>query len=148
LGMKSAGFGAGGTPGAVDQPWGHERKNGKAEPNQFDNPTIANPSGRVHCTLDDMARYVIAHLEGETKGGLLKPETFKKLHTAPAGKVYACGWVVYKRTWAGGNALMHNGSNTFWYTVMWLAPGKDFAVIASTNIAAPAGQKACDDAVS
>jgi hypothetical protein len=84
--------------------------------------------------------------------GLLKPETLARLH-APAGTNsanewdnYACGWVVLDRDWAGGTALMHNGSNTMWYIVMWLAPKKDFAVIAATNIAGDKAEKACDDA--
>ena len=33
-----------------------------------------------------------------------------------------------------------------WYIVMWLAPGKDFSVIAATNIAGPEAQAACDEA--
>ena len=84
-------------------------------------------------------------LEGEREGKLLKPETFRKLHTAPSGGDYACGWVCLRRGWAGGRALMHNGSNTMWYIVMWLAPEKDFAVIAATNTGADKGQDGCDD---
>jgi hypothetical protein len=51
-----------------------------------------------------------------------------------------------ERGWAGGTALMHNGSNTMWYIVMWVAPEKDFAVIAATNIAGPDAEQGCDDA--
>jgi hypothetical protein len=40
---------------------------------------------------------------------------------------------------------MHNGSNTMWYVIMWLAPEKDFAVIAATNVGADKGQEGCDD---
>jgi hypothetical protein len=43
---------------------------------------------------------------------------------------------------------MHNGSNTMWYVVMWLAPAKNFAVIAATNIAGEQAEKGCDEAVS
>ena len=58
----------------------------------------------------------------------------------------ACGWVVVKRGWAGnGPALMHNGSNTMWYLVMWLAPEKNFSVVVATNIAGAAAEKGCDD---
>ena len=53
-----------------------------------------------------------------------------------------------KRGWAGGNALMHNGSNTMWYLVMWLAPEKNFAVIAATNLAGPDAEKGCDETAS
>ena len=53
-----------------------------------------------------------------------------------------------KRGWAGGNALMHNGSNTMWYLVMWLAPEKNFAVIAATNIAGTDAETGCDEVAS
>lgn len=145
LGMTSAGFGPPGTRGRVDEPWGHTRKLGKAVPEQSDNPPAIAPAGRVHCSLDDLARYAIVHLEGERKGGLLKPETFRKLHTAPASGDYACGWAVVERDWAGGKALTHAGSNTMWYLVMWLAPEKNFAVIAATNIAGSDAEKGCDE---
>ena len=46
---------------------------------------------------------------------------------------------------AGGTALMHNGSNTMWYIVMWLAPEKDFSVIVATNIAGDDAEKGCDE---
>jgi hypothetical protein len=42
---------------------------------------------------------------------------------------------------------MHNGSNTMWYMVMWLAPEKNFSVIVATNIAGPDAEKGCDEVV-
>jgi CubicO group peptidase (beta-lactamase class C family) len=146
LHMNSAGFGPPGTPGKVDQPWGHVRQSSISIPLQQDNPPAIAPAGRVHCSLDDLAAYTICQMEGERKGGLLKPETFRKLHTPPAGADYACGWGCVQRGWAGGRALNHNGSNTMWFLVMWLAPEKDFSVIAATNTGADNAAKACDDA--
>jgi len=145
LHMDSAGFGPPGTIGGVDQPWGHIRKLGINMPVQEDNPPAIAPAGRVHCSLDDLARFTIFQMEGERTGGLLKPETFRKLHTPPAGGDYACGWVVAKRGWAGGNALTHSGSNTMWYVVMWLAPEKNFSVVVGTNIAGPDAEQGCDE---
>jgi CubicO group peptidase (beta-lactamase class C family) len=145
LHMDSAGFGPPGTVGKTDQPWGHTRT---SLPTQNDNPPAIAPAGRVHCSLDDLARYTIFQMEGERNGGLLKAETFRKLHTPPEGGNYACGWVVLKRGWAGGNALMHNGSNTMWYLVMWLAPEKDFSVVVATNTGADNAAKGCDDIAS
>ena len=145
LHMDSAGFGPPGTAGKVDQPWGHISKFLTTLPMQDDNPPAIAPAGRVHCSLDDLARYAIFQMEGERDGKLLKAETFRKLHTAPEGGDYACGWKCLKRGWAGGRALMHNGSNTMWYIVMWLAPEKDFAVIVSTNTGAEKGPEGLDD---
>jgi hypothetical protein len=64
------------------------------------------------------------------------------------GSNYACGWVVLKRGWARGNALMHNGSNTMWYVVMWLAPERNFSVVVATNIAGTDAEQGCDEAAS
>jgi len=146
LKMTTAGFGPPGSKGKADQPWGHTGKGKKATPTQTDNPPAIAPAGRVHCSLDDLARYAIAHVQGERTGSVLKPETFRKLHTPPEGSDYACGWVVTKRDWAGGRALWHNGSNTMWYVVIWFAPDKDFAVIAATNIGDSEADKGCDEA--
>jgi CubicO group peptidase (beta-lactamase class C family) len=145
LHMNSAGFGPPGTIGKVDQPWGHTRNGSDNEPIQKDNPPSIGPGGTVHCTLDDLARFTILHLGRGNTQQLLRPESIKKLHTPPNGASYACGWVSTPRTWAGGNALTHNGSNTMWYVVMWLAPERDFSVVVGTNVAGPEAEKGCDD---
>jgi CubicO group peptidase (beta-lactamase class C family) len=145
LKMKSAGFGVPGAMGKVDQPWGHVRKGSDITPIQSDNPPAIGPAGTVHCSLEDMARYTMIHLGHGAGDTLLKPESFRKLHTPPEGADYACGWGVAKRGWAGGNALTHAGSNTMWFLVMWLAPEKNFSVVAATNIAGPDAEKGCDE---
>ena len=151
LHMDTAGFGAPGTKDKVDQPWGHLHKQSLTVPTQLDNPPVHSPCGRVHCSLDDLARYAMFHLQRTNT--LLKPETMAKLHASPDGAEikdvmddYACGWVRMKRGWAGGTVLWHNGTNTYWYIVMWLAPEKNFAVIAATNIFDAEAEEACDNA--
>lgn len=144
LGMDSAGFGPPGTIGQVDQPWGHTRKSGMTLPVQKDNPPAIAPAGAVHCSLDDLARYAIFQIHDRPP--LLKPETLAKLQT-PVGGDYACGWICVKRSWAGGTALSHSGSNGMWYLTIWLAPKKDFSVIVATNIGGNDAAQACDDAV-
>ena len=148
LHMTTAGFGVPGAKDRAEQPWGHTHKEDQVKPVRQDNPPVIGPAGTVHCSLDDLARYAMFHLSAGKAGGLLKAETFRKLHTPPEGGNYACGWVVTKRGWAGGKTLMHNGSNTMWFLVMWLAPEKNFAVIAATNIAGPGAEKGCDDVAS
>jgi len=144
LQMDSAGFGPPGTIGKVDEPWGHVRKLFMNIPIQGDNPPAISPAGRVHCSLDDFARYAIFQMEDQP--ALLKPDTFAKLHTPPAGGDYACGWIIMQRGWAGGKALYHNGSNTMFYFQVWLAPNRKFAVITATNTGADNAFDACDDA--
>lgn len=148
LHMDSAGFGPPGANGTVDQPWGHTRKGSAVVPSQADNPPAIAPGGRVHCSLDDLARFTMFHLQRNPTSGLLRPETLDKLHTPPNGGNYACGWVVVKRRWASGDALTHNGSNTMWYVVMWLAPARDFSVVVGTNIGGSDAEQGCDEVAS
>lgn len=152
LHMDTAGFGPPGTTDKVDQPWGHVHKLFMTIPIQLDNPPAIAPAGRVHCSLDDLARYAMFHLQEKATNGLLKPETLLRLHTPDGTNItdptenYACGWVVLQRGWAGGRTLWHNGSNTMWYIVMWLAPNKNFSVIVATNIAGSDAEDGCDEA--
>src|SRR5690606_5130445 len=50
LGMDTAGFGSPGTPGKVDQPWGHMQGLSPI-PLRSDNPPAIAPAARVHCSL-------------------------------------------------------------------------------------------------
>jgi len=148
LQMKSAGFGAPGASGAVDQPWGHHILGGAPVPSQTDNSPPLGPAGTVHCTMADWAKFAGQHMKdikGEPR--LLKPETLEKLHTPPKGEQYAGGWIVADRPWAGGTALTHSGSNTMWYATIWIAPVRNFAMLVATNVGGAQAQAACDQAV-
>jgi CubicO group peptidase (beta-lactamase class C family) len=153
LGMTTAGFGAPASVEKVDQPWGHTKKmfSGR-EPVPpgpgADNPLAISPAGAVHCSMGDLAKYAAFHMAGERgKSELLKAESFKKLHTVVAGNDdYALGWMVLKRSWANGRALMHNGSNTMFYVVVWMAPEKNCAVIVASNIGVDEAFEGCDEA--
>ena len=149
LQMKSAGFGAPATKRKVDQPWGHNGLRPVApEAPQSDNPVAIGPAGTVHCSIEDLAKYAAFHMAGDRgEGKLLKPGTFKKLHTAVAANDdYALGWKVLQPKWAQGSALWHNGTNTTFYAVVWIAPNRNFAVVTATNAGGDNGAKACDDA--
>ncbi|MEW5900875.1 MAG: serine hydrolase domain-containing protein [Acidobacteriota bacterium] len=149
LGMKSVGFGGTGTPGEIDQPWGHGA-DGKPVPQNgpaVDNPPVLGPAGTVHCTLADWAKFVGDHLRGARgEKALLEPSAYQVLDTPPFGGEYALGWLVVQREWGGGTVLTHAGSNTMNYAVVWVAPERDFAVLIVTNQGGPAAAKACDEA--
>lgn len=142
LGMASAGFGGLGSPGKVDQPWGH-RKLGKApgpEGADIDNPPVLGPAGRVHCSMQDWAKFIADQLRGARgQAGLLRPESYRELQSAhfPPAKdeprEYAFGWAVMDRDWAGGKALTHSGSNSYYLAIAWVAPNRDFAVLVCAN---------------
>jgi CubicO group peptidase (beta-lactamase class C family) len=150
LGMTSVGFGGTGTPGRIDQPWGHRADgqpvggNGPA----MDNPPVLGPAGRVHCTIQDWARFITDQLRGDRgEPALLKPETYRFLHTPPLGSDYALGWIVVERDWAGGVALNHGGDNTMNFANVWMAPRRDFAILVCVNQSGETGFKASDEAV-
>jgi len=149
LGMLSAGFGGVGTPGELDQPWGHGA-NGKAVNGNgpaIDNPPVSGPASRVHCKLADWAKFVADQLRGARgEPALLKPETYRILHTPPFGGDYALGWGVVDHEWGGGKVLTHAGSNMMNYAMVWIAPQKDSAVLVVTNQGGQAAATACDKA--
>jgi len=156
LGMGSAGFGAPGSLSTLDEPRGHTDQGKAMEPGPgADNPASMGPAGTVHCPIGDWARYAALHLRGarglpaEATLGL-PPAAFAKLHTqAPGADArYAMGWGVGERDWAGGRVLTHNGSNTMWFAVVWIAPARDFAVLVACNKGGGPAAKACDEAAS
>lgn len=148
LGMTSAGFGPPGTPGKVDQPWCHRRFDTDLQGSQRDNPPELGPAGTIHCSMRDWARFAIVHLQGEQgQSKYLSADTFHLLHTPPEQQEYACGWGVVARSWAKGKALTHSGSNTFWYSTIWMAPERGLAFLVATNCGGDDSRKACDEAI-
>ncbi len=161
LDMTSAGFGAPGSAKSVDQPRGHRPDGTPHEPGpNADNPAAIGPAGIVHCNLIDWSKYIALHLRGDENlndAEILKPASFKMLH-APAKNPegndkspdYAMGWGVTRRPWAAGGGgdrvLTHNGSNTMWFAVTWLAPERGFAVLVACTKGGEESQKACDEA--
>lgn len=154
LGMKTAGFGAMGGPGPIEQPWQHVGKAGKSRPirpgPKSDNPPVIGPAGRVHCSIGDWAKFIAAHLAGPAGRKCpihLKPDTWRVLHEPPFGGNYAMGWIATPRDWGGGRVLTHAGSNTMNFSVVWMAPKRNFAVLVATNLGPPTvAAGPCDEA--
>lgn len=141
LDMRSCGFGA---PDG-DSPWGHRDVSGErvavAPGPLADNAPILGPAGRVHCSLRDWGKFlgvVLAGARGEAT--LAGVATMKRLLTPPPGAAeherYAGGWMMTTRPW-GGVVYTHSGSNTMWTATAWLAPEKNLAFAAATNVFAP-----------
>jgi CubicO group peptidase (beta-lactamase class C family) len=155
LGMASAGFGPMATPpDHVDAPWPHVLSGGVHVPippgPAADNPLVLGPAGTVHSSLDDWARYGLFHLRSALgrSNPLLSAAAGRELYAPPKGSEYACGWGLTDRPWGGGTVLTHSGSNTMNYAVIWLAPLRDFGVIAATNQGGDNAAKACDETAS
>jgi len=147
LGMTSAGFRAPATNGKVDQPYGHVSEGVDIVPVDpepaGDNPRGIAPADAVHCSVLDFARYAQLHLG---RSDIVTKESLAVLHD-PGDRGYAMGWIVTPRPWANGDALMHAGSNTMFFAVIWLAPARDFAVVVMCNYGDQVAFQKCDEAV-
>jgi len=150
LQMKSAAFGGTGTRGQIDQPWPHTADGQPTAENgpDMDNPPVMGPAGRIHCSIQDWAKFVQDQLRGARGApALLKPESYQKLQTPPFGGDYALGWTVVQRSWAGGKALNHGGDNTMNFANVWVAPGRNFAILVCVNQSGDTAFQATDEAV-
>jgi len=131
LGLASAGFGAPGRAGAIDQPAGHAIVPGaglKPFPvggRITDNPVVLGPAGRVHMNLNDVLHYLTAHRDGTS---LLTGNSWRTLHTPPFGGEYALGWGVRK-----DGAIHHSGSNMLWYAEVLVDATRGVAAAAVAN---------------
>ncbi len=111
LALKTAGFGAPGTPGKLDQPWGHRRSGNKLTPvepspgHQF--PPALAPAASVHMSLADFARF--AGWVSTNEPQLVKPATFQHLQTPPSDSAYAGGLWTTELPGIGGPAVCHCG---------------------------------------
>lgn len=139
LGMSEAGFGPPGD-GALDEPYGHHRNpegvteifppNGPARP---DNPPVMSPSGRVHASLSDMAKFMRDHIAGHRgEKALMAPEIYQALHTPPFGDDYAFGWILRD---SGG--IGHGGANGKWLAIVEIRPEENAGVFVATNLGPP-----------
>jgi CubicO group peptidase (beta-lactamase class C family) len=127
LGLGSAGFGAP-EGGAIE---GHQsrlfrglRAVGHGE--GADNIPALGPAGRVHLSVDDMLRYLRAHLVQDE--AYLGAESWARLHQPTGPQDYAMGWGV-----GPDGSLVHSGSNTFWYAVAFVDVAGGEAVFVAVN---------------
>jgi len=147
LGMNDSGFGPPGSPGIIDQPWGHQQVgNGwlALEPGPgADLPSPMGPAGLVHTSLADYAKYATMHLRGANgEGDFLSQESIAKLHT-PVTNNYAMGWGV--DTSNVGIVLQHGGTNLLWFSEVVLVPGHNLALVTFTNTGGDVAAQATSD---
>ena len=130
LGMAETGFGAPPRDGL----WGREEAGGAlraVDPTGVaDNPPVLWPSGGIHLTAGDYARFLSLFLrEGAP---LLRADTLAHLLTpAAAGAGYAGGWLLAGAPDRPDAVLAHDGSNTLWYATARVerAAGRGYAAV-------------------
>ncbi len=133
LKMNSVGFGVPDISGKIEQPWEHYQRpilGKKAFQPAFKDyiaPSFLSCSGGLHMNIEDLAKFANFHLQG-AKGisTLLKPESFKKLHTSILSNS-ALGWQV------DGHHIFHWGSNSRNQTNIWFSKEWDMATVITTN---------------
>lgn len=157
LEMKSAGFGPPGKEDPDNQPWGHMKMSEFQFPIQVDNAPALGPAGTVHLTMEDWGQFASLHAGTTTnESTLLKPEILAHLQTplqqfhpqiVTQADPYGFGWLHCERDWGAGKVLMHTGSNTTWFSTIWLSSNKKVAFMAAVNSATPESEEACNEMV-
>lgn len=160
LGMTRVGFGAPSKSLGEEMPWGHQNVFGIKRPTEEDNVPALGPAGTVYASMPDWIKYLRFHLQlaqwqrmqrddrvpASTIPIPIQRESIAFLHTPVEGQTYAGGWICSERPWAGGKIMTHNGSNTSWYCVVFLAPEQGRGIIAASNYGLAAVQP-CDEAL-
>ena len=155
LGMNTARIG--GWPASEsdpDQPRGHyiDRESpGEPIPQKLNDPYVLsawmNPSGGVHCTIDDYALYAREHLLGlQGKGKLLGPEEYATLHSIHVTvnlrdmyphmqqdreAMFEYGWGIIKKE--KGNLSSGAGSGGTFFAQIYVYPALNVAFVGFTN---------------
>lgn len=127
-------------PGSPQGLWGHQEINGKLVPVRpslyADNPPSSSPSGRVHCSVIDWAKFIALtidtyHLRNKQLSREISQKLFQTV-TPDSDYTYG-GWSKVERRWGKGPVFTHSGSNTLNHSVAWVAPEIETAFIGVTN---------------
>jgi D-alanyl-D-alanine carboxypeptidase len=138
LGLRSAGTG---WPATVDRP--HEPLGHYGTPPNYTIQQIGEdpagdddyygPAGSVHCSVEDLARFVAFHMQGlRGQNGVLKAETIRHLHAPAAGGHYMGGWGIHKDE-RGNRRDGHQGTSGTFFAEMTLYPDNDLGIVAVAN---------------
>jgi CubicO group peptidase (beta-lactamase class C family) len=140
LGITHVGFGAPPSTAAVDQPWGHDEKNGTLvalDPasQDADNPPSLGPAGTIHISLHDWVLFAQDQMDGaHGHGKLLKPETYRTLQTPIASNgLYALGWGAKLGPDGVPLILTHSGSNGYWLADIRIWPKHNIIFLMVAN---------------
>lgn len=124
-----------GAPDNDHDPWGHIQRDERRVPcnpdthtNSCDNALVFQPAGSFSGPVSAMAKYFAWHLSchnGNHNDVLLPQEACREIHKNVDGGPYGYGWYCRERSWAGGKACSHQGTNTLNFYNAWLALGEE-----------------------
>ncbi len=131
LKMKSAGIG---WPTEIDAsfPEGHEDSGQVQNINEYFIGPYLDPAGDLHCSMKDLAKYAIAHLNGlNGKDDFLSANAIKMIHEPKDGSAYAGGWMIEKTE---GNTIYHHaGTAGTFFSYIALNPANNSAYVIAAN---------------
>ena len=137
LGLYTAGYGPPAETARTSQPWGHywDKSSLSVKATVKDDQLYTTPAGNVTLSMEDWARFIIAHMSSVPagEGKLLNSKILKKLHTPQdnlswgydqdyfnfwkrevgwplANSNYAMGWFVTRAE--GGNVVLNHGGTS------------------------------------
>jgi CubicO group peptidase (beta-lactamase class C family) len=151
LGLTTLGFGAPGTRGKTDQPWGHQLDGTRARsispgPGADLAAPVIGPAGTIHLSIADWARYAKHHLALARAARDKRAGKSSVLYADPYSQGYAMGWAVTEQPWAGGRLLSHTGSCGAWAAAIWIAPEVNAAIVVASNYGGSEGFAAAEAA--
>jgi CubicO group peptidase (beta-lactamase class C family) len=139
LGMTSSSFREPLPPGLRERmSHGYRFKNGRFEKHDFEFIHNFGPAGSMSTTATDMAKFMLAHLNGGALGEarILKPETAQLMHsrTLSPNPALSGGALGFYETWLNGRrAIGHGGDTVYFHTQMLLVPEENLGVFVSFN---------------
>lgn len=150
LGLHTAGFGPPLKLSAAYEPSGHRASGRSPTPVGRDFPAYMAPTGAIHMSVEDWAKFVRFHLKPDINGKVMLPnDVLNKLHTPPndAGwredaeengygvpsLNYALGWYTLDMGLKKG-LLWHPGGNTGFIAQVVADPAHNNAVMVVTNV--------------
>lgn len=95
------------------------------------------PAGSATVSADDMARFMLAHLD-EAQGALLKPETARQMHQSPLTILPPLDRMdlgFYEQNLNGFNIIGHGGDTQWFHSYLWLLPEQKVGIFYSQNSA-------------
>jgi CubicO group peptidase (beta-lactamase class C family) len=123
------------------EPWmsrGYALEGGGWKERDFELITGAAPAGSMSSTATDMARFMIAHLQGGTLGEarILEPETAREMHRLQFQhdpRVNGYGFGFYEKSSHGLRIIGHGGNTRWFHTDLALFPELDLGIFVSYN---------------
>ncbi len=120
---------------APDMSKGYQLASEPAKPYEI---VVAAPAGSLAASGDDMAKFMIAHLQnGEYRGNrILKAETAKMMHETPTDMIPPLNRMMlgfYEQNYNGHRVISHGGDTQYMHSYLHLYPDDNVGIFMSFN---------------